>query len=152
MQEVKKRENFKIVNAAERKWKITKLDAMTAAYIGYKIVMQAVPMGLEQMLKLPATNRQNLALMSMQDFKELITLCLGACYELQAVNGSELPVKAVLDSGAYGVQGLEDDTKLLITLVFNVIMFNLTGFFGESALKGMSERLPADMFPANAKT
>lgn len=153
MQEIQKREKFKYIEAGGRRWKVCKLDATTAAYIGYKVLMQALPMGLEGMLGLPKMEkRQGLTLMNKQEFRELVMDCLNACYEIKEAGGQELPVRAVTDTGAYGVEGLDDDLGLLVLLLFNVLSFNLAGFFGGKGLSLTDMLSPSDTNPADAKT
>lgn len=134
MDEIKKRETYKDVKIGDRNFRIEKFDAYTGSYIAYKLMSEALPMGLGNQLGLPDTQKVS---MSKKDFMELQKDCLGVCYE-------HLPagITPVLnDNGSFAVNGLEKDPKTVIVLTIHALLFNVSSFFDENLLDSIAKGL-----------
>lgn len=150
-----KRERYKELVLQGRKWRISKFDALTGSFIAYKLLFQMLPMGLEQKMEgmnLPAGR----STMSKDEFIELQRDCLAVCAELKVLGdpesgGVEAPIPVVNSNGDWGVSGLEDDTMLVLTLTVHALIFNISGFFSEDALKELTSSFK-DMKLFNAST
>jgi hypothetical protein len=68
-----------------------------------------------------------------KDFNYIQDKCLQICSENLPVG----LVKALNPNGTFGVIGLEDDTMTVMALTVHALVFNVTGFFGESPLASM---------------
>jgi hypothetical protein len=140
------RENFKNIEISGRKWRIEKFDALTACYLAYQLMAQAMPMGLgKQIPGMPANDGAKI--MSEVEFKALIKKCLGVCYEILPARNA--PV--INPNGSWGVLGVENDPVLVIGLLIHAITFNVQGFFDGGALTELKASL-ADIKLFNAST
>jgi hypothetical protein len=132
-----KRETHKIVEISGRRWRIGKFDALTGSYIVYRLLFQMLPMGMEQMPDVQALNLpKGRGVMSKQEFMELQMDCLSVCSELVLVGTVESPISVLLN-GVFSREGLQDDTLLVMALTVHALVFNVTSFFEEDALRDM---------------
>lgn len=144
------RELTKDVEVSGRKFQIRKFDALTGSFIALKVVGLLAPAfkgmkipeidGKEIKTDMDAQNKAmesfNMTeafmpvLMGMKrsDFSDIQTDCLKACSEYMP--GGLNPVMHA--NGSWGAIGIETDVMLAITLTVHALMFNLSGFFGES--------------------
>jgi hypothetical protein len=133
-----KREKFKIVEIAGRKWRIEKFDALTGSYIAYQIMTQMLPGGIDQQVtggeavELASKNRP---LMSKKEFGSLQLDCLHVCCEVLPAGN----VPLIGENGAWGVMDIEDDTVTVMALTIHALIFNISSFFGGNALKELIE-------------
>ncbi len=136
-----KREKFKIVDIAGRKWRIEKFDALTGSYIAYKVMGHILPMGLDSVIKGEAAqqNKQNepvqLPAMSKKEFADLQLDCLHICYEM--LPAGKAPV--IGENNAWGVADIEDDAALVLALTVHALLFNIGSFFAEGGLQALTE-------------
>jgi len=137
-----KREEFKIVNLAGRKWRVEKFDALTGSYIAFQIMSKIMPMGLDP--KLGVDLPEGRSMMSKSEFAALQKDCLSVVYELVDANGTEMPVKLMLDNGVWGVDGLQKDMITVMSLTITALVFNIASFFEGDALKELTQTF-ADM-------
>lgn len=143
-----KREDHKIVEIAGRTWRIEKFDAFAGTYILYKLASQALPMGLDKMLKVPGMpEADKKTVMSKTEFMELQRDCLAAVFEM--LPAGKTPV--MMPNGTFGVQGLEKDAGTVVVLLIHVLMFNLMSFFKDGALTGLVKSM-SDMRSASVPT
>jgi hypothetical protein len=71
-----------------------------------------------------------------------------------SVVGEVLPARTapVLNAnGSWGVDGLANNTMLVLLLTIHALAFNISGFFGEGGLSALMDGLK-DLFPQNIKT
>ncbi len=134
-----KREQFKDVEVNGRKFRIGRFDALTGSYITTLLLMQMLPMGMEDGL---AGMPKDRSLMDKGTFREVQMDCLKVVSELKQVGETIAPVLVMLPDGRWGVEEIEDDTMTVITLTINSLMFNLSDFFQEGALNSLSQTLP----------
>lgn len=137
-----KREDFKIVELAERRFKIGRFDALTGSYIAVKLVSKlsnvfmAITTGQVTDMNFAALAvAQQIADMSKIEFIELQLECLRVIKEIQNIDGkaeADLPVLA--SSGSFAVPGLNEDMITVLALVTHTVIFNLTPFFVGNAL------------------
>jgi len=153
-----KREPFKIIELAGKKFRIGRFDALTGSYIAFTVMTKMLPMIAELMSgkssepdinAVAAGMMASKATLSREDFLSLQKDCLGVCSELQQVAGVDAPV-AVLLNGKWGVADLEYDVSSVMALTVHALFFNISSFFEGNALKGMMEGLKdQSLFSAN---
>lgn len=129
-----KRETYKDVDFNDRKWRINKFDAMTGSYIAYKLMAEALPMGLSSQIGIPEKANKSNKLMSKEDFFDLQKDCLKVCAEVLPAG----PAPVIVDNGNWGVMGIENDTKTVLFLTVQALIWNVTGFFDESLLTSIA--------------
>jgi hypothetical protein len=135
MQNIEKRQDFKDIILDNRTFRIRKFDALTGSYIAYKLMSEALPMGLGKGLGIPEPKESKT--MSKADFIDTQKDCLKVCFEV-------LPAGEVCimnENGTFGVLGLERDTKNVLALTAHSLMFNISGFFGEDLLGSITKGL-----------
>jgi hypothetical protein len=127
-----KRELYKNFEFDGRKWSIGKFDAMTGSYIAYKLMGEMLP----AFISVPGipTAPQGSPVMSKPDFIDMQKDCLRVCTELLPAG----PAKVINDNGSWGVEGIENNAKLAITLTVQALVWNLTDFFDESLLQELA--------------
>ncbi|CQR71683.1 hypothetical protein SOV_04790 [Sporomusa ovata DSM 2662] len=127
---MEKREQFKIVEIAGRKWRIEKFDAMTGSYIAYKLMGHMLPGGFDGQIT-GGNAPKDRTVMSKKEFADLQLDCLHVCYEV--LPAGKAPV--IGENGAWGVMNIEDDTITVLALTVHALAFNISGFFDGNALK-----------------
>jgi hypothetical protein len=134
--EIEKRPKLKDVKVNGRDFRVKKFDALTGSYIAYRLMAEALPMGIGRAVGIPE-NASSKA-MSKQDFIEIQKDCLRVCFEI--LPAGEICIMG--ENGQFAVSGLEDDASTVLALTVHSIMHNISGFFGEGLLdsitKGMS--------------
>lgn len=128
-----KREKFKDVEIEGRKFRINRFDALTGSYIASLLLMQILPMGMGKQLGLD--NLTEGSLMKKETFIELQKDCLKVCQELTNVGNVETPMFVMLPDGRWGVEGLQDETTIVLPLAIQTLVFNLSDFFQDGALE-----------------
>lgn len=132
-----KRETFKDLEVQGKRWRVGKFDALTGSYIAYKLLFQMLPMGMEGQMEgveLPAGR----ATMSKAEFIDLQKDCLSVCSELTYVGSQEVAIPIMNQSGRWLVEGLENDTMLVMMLTIHSLVFNVSGFFQEGTLQELT--------------
>ena len=133
-----KRELFKDIELQGKKWRINKFDALTGYFIAYKLLFQILPGGMES--QMPGVNLpEGRSLMSKAEFIELQRDCLAVCTQLIMVGDVETAIPVLQRGGQWGVDGLETDVVLVFTLTLHCLLFNISGFFEEGALKELTQ-------------
>jgi hypothetical protein len=135
------RETFKDVEISGRKFRIRKFDAQTGSYIAFKLTTQVLPFGMDAQMGGIVGLLSNRKPMSKEEFFELQNDCLKVCSELIEKDGAQATLAVMMADGSWGVDGLESDAMTVIMLTIHSLMFNVTSFFGEDALKGLTEKL-----------
>ena len=136
-----KREQFKEVELGGRKWRVGRFDALTGSYIATLLLMQMLPMGLDQQVGLGSLAKGR-SLMDRETFLDVQKECLRVCAEPQVVGEVLTPLKVMLDDGRWGVPGLEDDFVTVLSLTIHALVFNVSDFFQEGALTGLTSLSP----------
>lgn len=142
--QVQKRENFKIIELAGRKWRIIRFDALTGSYIAYQLMFQMLPTVISAfagktaegegfLSSLPKTGN----VMSREEFTSLQKDCLSVCSEVKVLDGQEVSLPVMLQSGMFAVEGLDNDTMTVLGLTVQALVFNVSGFFDEGPLKDL---------------
>jgi len=145
----KKRETFKDVEIGGRKWRIGRFDAMTGSYITMLVLMQMLPMGLDEQVGLGSIGKGR-SLMDKQTFFDVQADCLKVCSELQTIGDNTAPIRVMLDDGRWGVGGVEDDVTVILALTVHTLIFNISDFFQEGALNDLTKTF-SDLSSSNAK-
>lgn len=128
-----KREDHKILELADRKWRIEKFDALTGSYIAYQLMSQMLPGGMDAQVT-EGLAPKNRPMMSKQEFGNLQLDCLHVCYEV--LPAGKAPV--IGENGAWGVVGLKNDAITVMALTIHALVFNIAGFFDGNALKDLT--------------
>lgn len=152
---MEKRETTKVVELGGRKWQIEKFDALTGCFIAYKLLTQLVGSGVDEQLAAQMPGLPSLpkgrTVMGKAEFMELQRDCLSVVKELKDVGGVPAPVPVLLANGGWGVEGLADNTMLVMTLTIHALVFNVSSFFDAAALKELTGSI-AGMSLFNART
>ncbi len=155
--EMSKRETFKIVELAERRWRIEKFDALTGSFIAYQVMTKMLPSLMQLQNAKPEEQAAAMqaglmsSSMSKAEFIAFQKDCLSVCKELQSAGGQELPVNVMMADGKFGVSDLDNDVMTVLALTIHALLFNITSFFEENALKSAMGSFQAlSLF--NAKT
>ena len=152
-----KRETFKDVELSERQWRIGRFDALTGSFIAYKLMNLLLPMAGNLPGDIASDEgvtgflSKGLPTMSREDFTSLQTDCLRLCSEITMAGNVQTPIPVMLANGAWGVDDIADNPMLAMGLTIHALVFNVSGFFGEGALKGLSEKITG-MSSSNAQT
>jgi len=94
---------------------------------------------------------KGLPTMSREDFTALQVDCLKVCSELAHAGNVVTPIPVMMASGAWGVDDIGENPMIAMGLTVHVLVFNVSGFFDEGVLTGLSEKMQA-MNPFNAQT
>lgn len=156
MEQIKARQTEKIIELQGRKFKIRAFDAFTGSYIAFTVMEKMLPMGVEDkvMATLKAEGQnpemvmpQGRALMTKGEFFSFMRDCLGTVSEV--LKGRDAPI--IQKNGSWGVDGLEQNTMLVLLLVINVLVFNVSDFFTGGGLQELMGSLQS-LMPSNTKT
>jgi len=142
-----KRETFKDVTIGEKKFRIGKFDAQTGSYIVYQLLSNFLPMiaknGLPNLDEKADTVLEkitsSLPLMPREQFFQLQKDCLYVCNEIALAGNVETPIPVVLSDGSFCDKEMECDVVITMALMIHALVFNVSGFFGASGLKGIKE-------------
>jgi hypothetical protein len=137
---IKKREAFKDVELGGRRWRIGRFDAMTGSYITMLVLMQMLPMGMDEQIGINSIGKGR-SLMDKKTFFDVQSDCLKVCSELQQVGESVSPVMVMLPDGRWGVGGVEEDVPTILGLTVHTLIFNISDFFQEDALKDLTSTM-----------
>lgn len=146
---VKKREAFKDIDLGGRKWRVGRFDAMTGSYITMLVLMQMLPMGMDEQVGIGSVSKGR-SLMDKKTFFDVQADCLKICSELQQVGDSVAPIPVMLDDGRWGVGGIEDDMPTILALTIQTLIFNISDFFQEGALNDLTKTF-SGLSQSNAK-
>lgn len=136
---IKKREAFKDVELGGRKWRVGRFDAMTGSYITMLVLMQMLPMGMDEQIGIGSLGKGGRSLMDKKTFFDVQADCLKVCSELQQVGESVAPIPVMLDDGRWGVGGVEEDVPTILALTVHTLIFNISDFFQEGALNDLTK-------------
>lgn len=146
-------ELYKDIDIDGRKFRLGKFDARTGSYILFKLVGILTPIfeniKLENLSNIDDINLTKLAssLFSLpeDEFRYIQDNCLRAIRELLPGNAPQ-----VLDEyGNYGVLDIEFDTKLIMNLTIQSLVFNVKDFFTADLLASLSKGL--NLFQQNSQ-
>ena len=146
---IKKREAFKDIEIGGRKWRIGRFDAMTGSYITMLVLMQMLPMGMDEQIGMGSLGKGR-SLMDKQTFFDVQADCLKVCSELQSIGDSVAPIPVMLSDGRWGVAGVEEDMPTILALTVHTLIFNISDFFQEGALNDLTKTF-SGLNPSNAK-
>jgi hypothetical protein len=141
-----KREAFKDIELAGRKWRIGKMDPLTGSYLATKLMAKVghVAVGIasgnvtDQVVMAMAI-AQEIGSFSKAEFLEIQMDCLVVCKEIQQQQGIDFPLQIIMPDGKWGVQDLEDDVVTVLALVTHTVIFNLTPFFDKDRLQEVKD-------------
>jgi hypothetical protein len=131
------RETFKDIEVGERKFRISKFDALTGSYIIYTLLTEILPMGIGSKIDgLEKENvNKNLPQMTKEKFTEIQKDCLKCCSEIRPEGNVVLPVPIMLKDGRWGVDDIQNDAPLAMLLTIHVLGYNAQSFFQGNALE-----------------
>jgi len=127
-----------------RTWQVRKFDAWTGSYLAYRLMAEALPGGMGAAAGIPAPKDGKP--MSKADFVALQKECLGVCYEVLPAG----PRPVLDENGNFGVSGLEHDTKTVLALTVQALLFGVADFFDAEFLSSLNEGFQ-DLRPPDAQ-
>lgn len=138
-----KRELYKVFTFEDRQWRIGKFPAKTGSYIAYKLMGEILPMGINiEGVSAPAGSPT----MSKADFYDLQDDCLKVCAELLPAG----PAPVMNGDGTWGVEGIENNAKLALTLTIQALTWNIADFFDADLLQALAAGF-TNLIPSTAK-
>lgn len=143
-----KREMYKEIDLGGRKWRIGRFDALTGSYITTLLMMQMLPMGMEDQMGL-SSMAAGRSLMNKQTFFDVQKDCLRVVHELKLVGDMMAPMPLMLEDGRWGVADIENDVPTILGLTIQALVFNISDFFQEGALNDLTKVL-SGLSPSNA--
>jgi hypothetical protein len=157
---MERRETAKDITLSGRVWRLGKLDARSAGYMAMKLmakignVLAGVMTGqVTDPVVIMTAVASGLDSFSKAEYFELQADALSVVREVTNEAGTEMAVLIMTPGGDYGRPGIADDPLLLMSLTVQSIVFNLSPFFDESALKASLAALPfRGSSPFNAQT
>jgi len=152
------RETQRVVTISGRRWKIGKYDALTGSYIALKMLskLSHIAVGvfsgnLKDQALIAMSTANEIGSLTKAEFNEIQSESLHVVAELKEVSGKDIENPIRLPDGRWGVEGLEDDALLIMTLVSHVLLFNLSGFFNAASLRDSKESF-SGLIPFNMPT
>ena len=153
-----KRELFKIIEVAGRKWRIEKFSPLVGSFVCIKVLskMSHIFFGifsgkLADYSVIATGLMEEFGSMTEQEFATIQAHCLRACSVLQMVGTVEAPLPVLDAQGRFANGGLEHDTLTVLALTGHVLVFNLRPFLDVEELKGTLGTLP-DTIPKTILT
>ncbi len=143
---MKKRETHKDIELSGRKWRIEKFDALTGNFISVKLMskLAGVLVGIasgevsDEAVIVVAIS-QAIGSMGKAEVIELQEDALSVCKEMTMVGSVETGIPVRTQNRSWGVADLEHDPLTVMGLVSHSLVFNVSPFFDESALKAFKE-------------
>ncbi len=153
-----KRESFKYVNCAGKKWKIGKMDALTGSYMATKLLGKVGEMAIaiiggdlmNEMMIMTVIARE-IGSFSKAEFLELQRDCLSVISEVTVREGKEFAVPIALPDGRWASGELQDDPLTVMALTVHAAVFNMLPFFDGDRLKEVKDGFQG-LFPSMPKT
>lgn len=139
--------SYKDIEVKERKFRLNKMDARTGSYMLFKLMKILTP--IFKNIKLDDNKEFNLDDINLtelissifdlpeNEFRYIQDNCLQVAEEVLPAG----PAKVLDKYGNYGVMNIEFDTGLLMVLTVHSLIFNVSGFFGESPLTSILKGL-----------
>lgn len=134
-----KREQYRDIELLGRKWRIGRFDALTGSYISSLLLVQALPLGLEDKLGVRIPLPSERSIMEKKTFMEVQVDCLRVCSELKEAGGTIAPIPVLMSDGRWAVEDIETNIALVMGLTVHVLLFNISDFFQEEALESLSQ-------------
>lgn len=133
-----KKETFKDFSIQDRKFRILKFDPWTGSWIAFSIMTNLLPFGIEKLAGISSISSSR-SMMGKSDFLALEQDCLKFVHEFVITNGitSPDPIPVIMEGGTLVT---EMDTVLMISLIVQVLSFNVQSFFDQ--LDGITSLLP----------
>ena len=137
MEEIRKREPFRLYDAGGRTFRIGRLSAYDGMYIGYQLLNNTLPSMVGPMLasEMGIQAAAGAPPMGKKQFRQLmedILGCVGEKLEANKLDGGWTPILA--EDGSFAVSDLEDNMSLVLDLLVQAIQFNFADFFAEKLL------------------
>lgn len=140
-----KKETFKDIVLAGKKYRVVKFDALTGSFIAYQVMTKMLPAIMKMQSASPEQQAAGIMSgaqsMGKEEFIAFQKDCLSVCYEMQNVGGQEVPSPVIMADGRLAVAELKEDVMTVLSLTIHALLFNVTSFFDENALKSAMESL-----------
>lgn len=125
------KQKYKDIEAGDKKYRLTKMDARTGSYLAAKVALLAAPL-----MNSGSVDKQAIAhivpSLCRKDFEEIQTIVLQRVQRLNEVNGSLLPEPILKADGTFVDEELEYSIATVMNLTVQAIMFNIGDFFAEA--------------------
>ncbi len=134
-----KREMFKIVEVAEKTYKIGRFDALTGSYILTSLLFQILPLGLDKKFAEASSGGlpEGRSLMSKEVFTEIQKECLKVVHEQQEGGDITTAMPVMMNDGRWVSTELSTNIPAVLSLTLHALLFNLIDFFQEGALNDL---------------
>lgn len=154
-----KRETTKVVELQGRQWQLSRMDPLTCNYLATKLIGRVGPVimavlsgGVDNKAALVMGVSDALAGMSRAELTEIQLEALSTVGEMVTQpNGMVVAMPLRLASGAWGVDDVGDNPPLVMALVCQAVLWNLSPFFDASALESLLGSF-LDTIPQGAST
>jgi hypothetical protein len=120
-------ERSKVFEFLGKRWRVNKVNALGGSNLIRKFAGSGANNPSEFLAKL-----------SSEEFLEIQKVLFSELTEVQVINEEEVFIPVMTSSGTIG-KALSEDASLIFFLTIVCVAFNLSGFFGESALKEFQE-------------
>ena len=139
-----KKNDFKEVMIGEQKYRVTRFTAETGSWIAFKVLMSALPAGIDASLPIPLPKGRDV--MSKADFLDIQRECLRVCF---SVTDDNLVNPLMTADGRYTDPEISHDMVLVIALTVHTLLFNIMPFFEEGQLAKLTGAF-ASLIPSDA--
>ena len=125
------KQKTKYVEIEGKKYRINKLDARTACYIATKLAFLLAGNFAGETDVNTETLQSALNGLNKSTFFELQNDCLRAVQYMRTIDGQEMPEAVLKADGTFTDSELEYNFYVVGRLTIEVLMFNVSNFFGE---------------------
>lgn len=135
------KDRYKFIELDGQKYRIEKMSARTALYIGSQLAM--VLMGgasKEQSINSEAV-QSALSSLSKETFFGILNDCLKTVNKITEANGAQMPEPVLKTDGSFVDPDMEYDISAVLRLTVEVLMFNVSNFFGGKGLSNLKTSL-----------
>ena len=143
----------KDIKIGEQEFQISRMTARNGSWVAMQLLTKLLPSAVagavEQELPMPHSSGKTE--MSEDEFVNLQSHCLRVCSRYETVAGNRTAVPILMADGRWAATELEYDIVRVLTLTVHALVFNMSPFFEEGALKPLLESLPGlALIPSNA--
>lgn len=139
------KDRYKFIELDGQKYRIEKMPARTALYIGSQLAMALVGGARSSQEKEQGVNSEAvqsaLSSLSKETFFGILNDCLKTVNKITEVNGAQMPEPVLKADGSFVDPDMEYDISAVLRLTVDVLMFNVSNFFGGKGLSSLKTSL-----------
>jgi Phage tail assembly chaperone protein, TAC len=133
-------EKTKDVSIGDHQYRVGKLTARTASWVAMQILTKLLPSGDELVTGGRASAERSA--LSESEFHNIQGHCLRVCARYETAGESLVPTPVLMADGRFAIPELEYDVVAVMALTLHSLMFSVSPFFEEGALKLLGSSLP----------